>query len=96
MLKIDCPWCGTRTEDEFTCGGQSHIVRPLEPALVSDQEWADYLYQRMNPKGMHYERWRHTFGCRQWFNVARDTVTHKIKAVYKMGDPKPSLTGEGT
>jgi len=94
MLTIDCPWCGPRTEQEFTCGGQSHIVRPVDPTAVSDQDWADYLYQRDNPKGLHLERWRHTFGCRQWFNVARDTVSHDIEAVYKMSDAKPELGGE--
>ena len=44
---------------------------------------------RKNPKGMQYERWKHARGCRRWFNVARDTVTHKISKVYKMGEPKP-------
>ena len=95
MIQIQCPWCGSRSEEEFTCGGQSHIVRPEKPAEVSDQEWADYLYQRINPKGVHCERWRHTYGCRQWFNVARDTVTHEIKAVYQMTDPKPTFGEEG-
>ena len=95
MIQIQCPWGGSRSEEEFTCGGQSHIVRPEKPAEVSDQEWADYLYQRINPKGVHYERWRHTYGCRQWFNVARDTVTHEIKAVYQMTDPKPEFGEEG-
>jgi len=95
MIQIDCPWCGPRSEEEFTCGGQSHITRPEPPAEVSDQGWAAYLYQRINPKGLHYERWRHTYGCRQWFNVVRDTVTHEVKAVYKMGDPKPAFEGEG-
>jgi heterotetrameric sarcosine oxidase delta subunit len=93
MILIDCPWCGPRTEDEFTCGGQSHIVRPENPAATSDVEWAAYLYERTNLKGLHYERWRHTDGCRQWFNVLRDTVTHEVKAVYRMTDPKP-LPGE--
>ena len=27
----------------------------------------------------------HAHGCRRWFNVARDTVTHEILAVYKIG-----------
>lgn len=96
MLQIDCPWCGTRSEEEFTCGGQAHVVRPENPGQVSDQEWADYLYQRLNTKGLHFERWRHTYGCGQWFNLARDTVTHEIKAVYRMSDPKPeSLEADG-
>ena len=29
---------------------------------------------RSNPKGVHFERWRHVHGCGRWFNLARDTV----------------------
>jgi heterotetrameric sarcosine oxidase delta subunit len=89
MLLIPCPWCGERDETEFHCGGQSHIARPTGAERLSDAEWADYLYMRDNPKGLHYERWLHASGCRRWFNVARDTVTHEIRAVYRMTDPKP-------
>jgi sarcosine oxidase subunit delta len=89
MLLIACPYCGPRAESEFTCGGEGHIVRPGPPQTVSDDTWADYLFFRSNPKGVHYERWCHSLGCRQWFNVARDTVTHEIKAVYRMGAPRP-------
>ncbi|MEQ8264115.1 sarcosine oxidase subunit delta [Pseudohaliea sp.] len=96
MHIIDCPWCGPRSEDEFSCGGQSHITRPADPAATSDTDWAGYLYTRDNPRGLHFERWRHTFGCRQWFNVARDTVTHEIHAVYRMGDPRPDVGGAGS
>jgi len=89
MLQINCPWCGVRDEEEFCCGGQSHIIRPLTPEDVTDEEWATYLFTRDNPKGVHLERWRHTHGCRQWFNVARDTVTHEILGVYKMDEAIP-------
>jgi sarcosine oxidase subunit delta len=89
MLLIPCPWCGERDEAEFHCGGQSHIARPTEPERISDPEWADYLYMRDNTKGLFYERWVHSSGCRRWFNLARDTVTHEIRAVYRMTDPKP-------
>jgi heterotetrameric sarcosine oxidase delta subunit len=92
MLRIPCPWCGVRDEPEFAYGGESHIARP-DPS-VDDVEWARYLFQRQNPKGIHYERWCHTFGCGQWFNVARDTVTHAIVAVYRMGEPRPSGPGQ--
>ena len=27
MLQINCPWCGTRAEIEFTCGGEGGIMR---------------------------------------------------------------------
>jgi sarcosine oxidase delta subunit len=33
----------------------------------------------------------HAKGCRRYFNVARDTVTHEIYAVYEMGQPKPEI-----
>lgn len=89
MLRIDCPHCGIRDEAEFTIGGESHVVRPGPE--VSDSEWAEYLFNRDNPKGVHLERWCHSFGCNQWFNVARDTVTHDILATYEMGQEKPAL-----
>ena len=94
MLKLECPFCGPRDETEFRCGGQSHIARPgLE---ASDAQWGEYLHLRDNPKGWHFERWLHVAGCRQWFNVARHTVTHEIRAIYAVGQPKPAIDGQGT
>lgn len=87
MLSIPCPYCGPRAEIEFRCGGESHIARPGLDS--SDAAWADYLFYRANPKGEHRERWHHAAGCRRWFNVARDTVTHEIRAVYRMGEACP-------
>lgn len=89
MLQIECPWCGIRDEEEFTPGGEAHIVRPEIPSLVSDEEWAEYLFVRKNPRGVSLERWRHTFGCRQWFHLARHTVSHEVTAVYPMGAEYP-------
>jgi heterotetrameric sarcosine oxidase delta subunit len=89
MLRIRCPWCGTRDELEFSFGGEAHVTRPTLDA--GDAEWSDYLFNKENPKGIHYEQWLHKYGCDRWFNVARDTVTHEIHAVYKMGEPKPNL-----
>jgi sarcosine oxidase, subunit delta len=89
MLQIPCPYCGTRDEPEFSFGGPSHITRP--DAQVSDVAWTAYLFNRDNPKGINYERWQHAFGCGRWFNVVRNTVTHQILKVYRMGEPKPSL-----
>ncbi len=88
MLLIECPHCGARDEAEFSCGGEAHIARPKEADRLSDAEWADYLYMRSNPKGVLAERWCHSFGCRRWFNVERDTVSHEILRVYKMGEPQ--------
>ena len=87
MMQLECPWCGLRDEPEFVCGGTTHIVRPALDA--SDQAWGDYLFFRDNPKGLHRERWRHSAGCGQWFNVERDTVSHEVVSVYGMSDPQP-------
>ena len=90
MLQIPCPYCGQRDEKDFTYGGEAHVTRPFFD--VSNEEWADYLFNRDNTKGIHYERWVHSFGCGRWFNMARDTVTHEIYAVYRMGEAKPQLS----
>ena len=89
MFVIKCPYCGERDQTEFSCHGESHIARPENPNEVSDKEWGEYLFFRSNRKGMHYERWTHDHGCRQWFNVQRHTVTDKIIQTYKMGELKP-------
>lgn len=96
MLLIDCPWCGSRTETEFSYGGPSHLTRPGPPEAVSDAVWSSYLHGRRNLKGRNLERWRHTHGCRQWFNIERDTVTHRISAVYRMGEPAPDNLAQAT
>ena len=93
MLLIACPWCGAREEHEFTCGGEAHLARPSEPERLDDAAWADYVFTRTNPKGVHYERWCHVEGCRRWFNLARHTVSHDILAVYRLDEPKPELEG---
>ncbi len=85
MMRIPCPYCGVRDAFEFTWGGQADIVRPAYPQTCSDEEWGAYLFIRRNSKGMHQERWCHTYGCGQWFNVWRDTVTHVIEKVTAVG-----------
>jgi heterotetrameric sarcosine oxidase delta subunit len=89
VLLIECPFCGARPEIEFHWGGESHVARPAESA--SDAEWSDYLFFHANRKGVNFERWHHEAGCRRWFNVARDTVSHAVLAVYPMGAAKPDL-----
>lgn len=89
MLIIACPYCGPRTESEFSYGGQAHVPYPEDPYALSEAEWAQYLFYRDNPRGAFAERWAHTAGCRKWFNVVRDTGTYDIAAVYRVGDPRP-------
>jgi sarcosine oxidase subunit delta len=90
MLLIPCPFCGEpRPEIEFRYAGEAHILRAPEPMRRSDEEWADYLYMRTNPKGWHRERWYHVHGCGRFFNALRHTVTDRIAATYKPGEPPP-------
>jgi heterotetrameric sarcosine oxidase delta subunit len=86
MLLIKCPFCGLRDQTEFRCGGETSRERPARPELASDAEWADYLFYRENPKGPLVERWVHAYGCRRWFQVVRDTLTHEILEVCPMPD----------
>lgn len=89
MLIIACPICGPRPEPEFTYGGEAHIARPPDPAAIDDQQWADFLYARTNPRGAHAERWRHTHGCGRFFNAVRDTLTDQFAVTYPAGTPRP-------
>lgn len=76
MLRIPCPFCGTRDHTEFTYLGDATKIRPAHEAPLD--EWIDFVYLRDNPKGPHSEYWQHTLGCRSWVHVKRDTVTHNI------------------
>jgi len=86
MLFITCPWCGARDASEFHYGGEAHIARPADPHALSDEQWADYLYRRKNPRGLHLEQWSHAAGCRRWFVVQRDTVSNEILGSYTLAE----------
>jgi heterotetrameric sarcosine oxidase delta subunit len=93
MFLIKCPYCGERDQSEFSCGGEAHIVRPKNPPDLNDDQWADYLFMRKNIKGIQFERWNHSNGCRRWFNVVRNTATDEILKIYNMRERPPIITG---
>lgn len=81
MLKLTCPYTGiTGEETEFTPGGEAHLKR-FGPGS-SDEDFRDYLFSKENPKGVHFERWRHSYGSGKWFIAARDTVTLEVYGTY--------------
>ena len=81
MLILECPCCGVRAEEtEFAAGGEAHLKR-FGPGS-SDEEFQGYLFLRKNPKGVHFERWRHANGCGKWFHAARCTVTLEVFGAY--------------
>ncbi|MQA63489.1 MAG: sarcosine oxidase subunit delta family protein [Actinophytocola sp.] len=93
MQLISCPWCGPREEVEFHYGGQAHVAYPDDPAALSDEDWARFVFFRDNPSGPFAERWSHAAGCRRWFNAIRDTRSHELLDVYRMDEAQPARTG---
>lgn len=81
MLMLTCPVCGvTAEETEFAPGGEAHLKRAGPGS--SDDAFEAYLFARANPRGLHFERWRHASGCGKWFHAARSTVTLEVFATY--------------
>lgn len=81
MLILQCPYCGvTADETELSAGGEAHLKR-FGPGS-DDAEFQAYLFQRENPKGVHFERWRHSYGCGKWFHAARNTATLEVYGTY--------------
>ncbi len=83
-MLIPCPVCGLRDHGEFTYGGDATVMRP-ENSDGDPQRWAQYVYDRGNPRGEHREYWHHVHGCRQWMAVQRDTLTHDVAGAELVG-----------
>lgn len=96
MLLIRCPFCEMdRPEIEFRYAGEAHLDRPEGHPNETDEAWSAFLYTRANPRGVHAERWRHAAGCGRYFNALRHTVSDRFLVVYKPGEPRPAIEGEG-
>jgi sarcosine oxidase subunit delta len=93
MLFIECPWCSFRDDEEFYYGGEAHVKRPIDPSILNDEEFSEYLFLKSNTKGLTLERWLHSQGCRRWFNVLRNTATNEIVEVYPIAELPSSAAG---
>jgi sarcosine oxidase subunit delta len=88
MLALTCPCCGvTAEETEFAPGGEAHLTRSGPGS--SDSAYEAYMFQRKNPRGVHFERWRHAYGCGKWFIAARDTMTLEVFGTYPAQTTEP-------
>ncbi len=88
MLILHCPYCGVDADEtELAAGGEAHLKR--ESVGTTDTDFEDYLFMRENPKGVHFERWRHAFGCGKWFLAARDTATLEVFGTYPAQSKAP-------
>ena len=75
-MRIPCPHCGERGNEEFRYLGAAGLRRPEGEAPL--QAWHEYVHLRENPAGPHRELWHHSYGCRRWLVVTRNTRTHEI------------------
>jgi sarcosine oxidase subunit delta len=92
MIRIPCPFCGTRDHTEFSYEGDATVQYPALDA--TQDEWFEAVFLRDNPRGPHREYWRHAYGCGSFLEVVRDTVTHQISEV-KIAHPGMAGTVEG-
>jgi heterotetrameric sarcosine oxidase delta subunit len=83
-MLINCPFCGLRDLAEFSVNGEA-VARPAVDGGLDDEAvratFADAVYLRDNPAGLHREYWFHATGCQSWLLVERDTRTHEISKV---------------
>ncbi|MCE0504766.1 sarcosine oxidase subunit delta [Roseivivax sp. GX 12232] len=88
MLILTCPYCGVAADEtELHPGGEAHLTR--EGPESDDAAFEGYLFHRKNPKGVHFERWRHSHGCGKWFHAARCTVTLEVFGSYAAQTTEP-------
>ncbi|MGH8137756.1 MAG: sarcosine oxidase subunit delta [Steroidobacteraceae bacterium] len=80
-MRIQCPYCGERETGEFSYLGDAAAGRPDPGAPDAAARFFEAVYLRDNPAGPHDELWFHTYGCRGWLRVTRNTLTHEILAV---------------
>ncbi len=85
-MRIKCPHCGERGNEEFAYHGDATVRRPDGQIPDSAEApawgaWMDYVYLRDNPAGLLRELWYHASGCHAWLVVTRNVVTHEISRV---------------
>ena len=94
-MRILCPYCGERDKGEFSAHHEAFRARPQNPSAASDEAWADYLFFHTNKKGHQTELWRHTFGCRRYFYVMRDTRNDRGLYSFELGTKDPREKNPG-
>jgi sarcosine oxidase subunit delta len=82
MKILTCPINGPRPIQEFHYGG---AVRDMpDPAACTDEEWADYVFNRDGAPGVKAEWWYHSASS-VWFIAERDVVNDEILRTYLWG-----------
>lgn len=74
-INIPCPHCGLRPVEEFVYGEIPVVPDEIEGA---DERDLDRAFMLDNPEGVQEEAWFHSYGCRRWLRIRRDTRTDEI------------------
>ncbi|SHE63593.1 sarcosine oxidase subunit delta [Loktanella atrilutea] len=91
MLILHCPHCDRMVDEtDLHPGGEAHLKRHGPEADA--EAFENYLFMRENPKGVHFERWRHVYGCGKWFLAARNTATLEVYGTYPAQTHQPPQT----
>jgi sarcosine oxidase subunit delta len=67
--------------DEFAYHGDATVTRPDYASATAMTDFTRYVFERVNPLGLHRELWYHAAGCHAWLVVTRGIATHTITAV---------------
>lgn len=82
MKIMTCPINGERPISEFAYWG---AIRPMpNPDVCSDEEWANYVFNRNGAPAIKKEFWCHT-PSNTWFVAERDTANDTIMKTYLYG-----------
>ena len=79
MKTLTCPINGPRPLQEFTFGGELRSMP--EPSQSSNEEWADYIFNRNGAPGVQQEWWYH-IASSTWFIAERNTATDEVIRTY--------------
>ena len=74
-INIPCPHCGLRPVEEFVYG---EIPVVPEEIMGDDARDLDRAFMLNNSEGVQMEAWFHSYGCRRWLKIQRDTRTDEI------------------
>ncbi|MCB8945793.1 MAG: sarcosine oxidase subunit delta [Ardenticatenaceae bacterium] len=74
-INIPCPNCGLRPVEEFVYG---EIPVVPEEIVGADERDLDRAFMLNNPEGVQTEAWFHSYGCRRWLRIRRDTRTDEV------------------
>src|SRR5206468_3454419 len=77
------PIMGTRPAQEFSFGGELRAMP--DPNTATDEEWADYVFNRSGEPGVKREWWYH-IPSGIWFVAERDNRTDTFLRTYLFDD----------